>query len=66
MKVQCVLCDVIEEIEQDSPLAKKLRNHPTTTYMCRPCSHRIRINTEQRKLEGRLKKPTFHKENDGW
>ena len=32
MRVQCVLCDTIHELEDDSPLAKRLRNRPIHTY----------------------------------
>lgn len=66
MKVQCVLCDKIEEKDPNALIGKKLRNRPAATYMCNPCSQRIKINTEKRRMEGRLKTPTFHKEKDEW
>lgn len=66
MKVQCVLCDKIEEIDPDSLLGKKLRNHPNRTYMCQACADRITVNTEKRRLAGKLKQPTFHKVEDDW
>ncbi|MCF6410417.1 YlaI family protein [Pseudalkalibacillus salsuginis] len=52
MRVKCVLCDKIEKIEDQSPLAKKLRNRPIHTYMCQPCHSRIKVRTEERKTSG--------------
>ncbi|GIN57515.1 YlaI family protein [Lederbergia ruris] len=49
MKVQCVICHVHDTLEDDSSLAKKLRNRPIHTYMCPKCYERIRVNTEKRK-----------------
>ncbi len=48
MKVQCVICDQQSTIDTDSPLAKKLRNHPIHTYMCDICHDRIKVNTQAR------------------
>jgi uncharacterized protein YlaI len=48
MKVQCVICEKIEEIDTDSYLGKKLRNHPLKTYMCKSCHQRIAENTEKK------------------
>lgn len=66
MKVQCVLCEKIEEINPDSVLGKKLRHHPLSTYMCNSCTQRITENTEIRRKEGKLKTPTFHLQDDAW
>ncbi|KRG14126.1 YlaI family protein [Lederbergia galactosidilytica] len=49
MKVQCVICHAHGTLEDDSSLAKKLRNRPIHTYMCPECYERIRANTEKRK-----------------
>lgn len=46
MRVKCVICDTIENIDDYSPLAKKLRNRPIHTYMCEPCSERIEEKNE--------------------
>jgi uncharacterized protein YlaI len=66
MKVQCVICEKIEGIDEDSYLGKKLRNHPLSTYMCNPCHQRVAENTEKRRKEGRLPEPTFHQQDDEW
>ncbi|MCF6136959.1 YlaI family protein [Pseudalkalibacillus berkeleyi] len=52
MRVKCVLCDKIEKIKDESPLAKKLRNRPIHTYMCEACNSRIKDRTEERKASG--------------
>ncbi len=44
MRVQCVICDTINELDDDAPLAKKLRNRPIHTYMCNECYDRIAKN----------------------
>jgi uncharacterized protein YlaI len=48
MKVKCVLCDQIETLDDESPLAKKLRNRPIHTYMCGNCRERITERTRER------------------
>ena len=48
MRVKCVICDSINELDDDAPLAKKLRNRPIHTYMCNECDDRIAKNTEVR------------------
>jgi len=48
MRVKCVLCDNIENIDDDSPQAKKLRNRLNSTFMCQPCSERIKQKTLER------------------
>lgn len=55
MRVQCVICDKIEEINDDLPLAKKLRNRPIHTYMCQDCHDRIKERTEARFATGKFK-----------
>ncbi|HWK23894.1 MAG TPA: YlaI family protein [Ureibacillus sp.] len=52
MRVKCVICDSINELDDDIPLAKKLRNRPIHTYMCNECHDRISINTENRLATG--------------
>lgn len=47
MRVKCVLCDKIESIENESLQAKRLRNRPIHTYMCRPCETRITEKTQK-------------------
>lgn len=64
MKVKCVLCDKIESISSDLPLAKKLRNRPIHTYMCESCKERIRERTEARLKTGAFRKHHTEKEKD--
>ena len=52
MRVQCVVCDTIHELDDDLPLAKKLRNRPIHTFMCPTCDERIAKNTEKRLATG--------------
>jgi uncharacterized protein YlaI len=52
MRVKCVICDIINELEDDSPQAKKLRNRPIHTYMCNPCHKRIEDKTRVRLATG--------------
>lgn len=54
MKVQCVICDQESFIEEDSPLAKRLRNRPLQTFMCVTCSNRIKEKTEKRLATGKF------------
>ncbi|MFS0782447.1 YlaI family protein [Bacillus sp. 1P06AnD] len=58
MKVKCVICDTIETINNDSPVAKKLRNRPIHTYMCQVCHDRIAERTNDRLQTGNFQ---FHK-----
>lgn len=55
MRVQCVICDTIHELEDDSPLAKKLRNRPMHTYMCETCHDRIAQKTYERLATGNFR-----------
>lgn len=48
MEVKCSLCEKIEELDDDSPLAKKLRNRPIHTYMCDECHKRVTERTKER------------------
>lgn len=55
MRVKCVICDRIDRLEDDLPLAKKLRNRSITTYMCPECDERIRVKTEARVATGNFR-----------
>lgn len=55
MRVQCVVCDTIHDLDDDLPLAKKLRNRPIHTFMCVECETRIAENTEKRLATGNFK-----------
>lgn len=52
MRVKCVLCDKVENIVDETPLAKKLRNKPICTYMCQTCDDRITEKTVARLATG--------------
>lgn len=55
MRVQCVICESIHELEDDSPLAKKLRNRPIHTFMCETCHERISQKTMERIATGNFR-----------
>ena len=48
MRVKCSLCEKLETINDDTLVAKRLRNRPIHTYMCDDCQERIKIKTEAR------------------
>jgi len=52
MKVQCVICDKIESIEDDCLRAKRLRNRKLNMYLCNPCHERISKRTKERHQTG--------------
>lgn len=66
MRVKCVICDKIESIPGDSFQAKRLRNRPIHTFMCKQCEERIATRTKERIATGnfRLYKPKD--EEDDW
>lgn len=64
MKVQCVICDQQSFLEDEDPLAKKLRNRPIHTFMCDECSKRIRKNTEARFNSNHFKLYEYKQKDD--
>lgn len=54
MRVKCVICETINELPDDSPQSKKLRNRPIHTYMCDPCHDRIEEKTLARLATGQF------------
>ncbi|NMD71944.1 YlaI family protein [Bacillus sp. DNRA2] len=66
MRVKCFICDKIESIDDFSPLAKRLRNRPIHTYMCKPCEERITEKTNQRHASGNFKLYKPVSEDDNW
>lgn len=64
MKVQCVICDQQSFLEDEDPLAKKLRNRPIHTFMCEKCSERIRNNTEARFRTNHFKLYEYEQKDD--
>lgn len=55
MRVKCVICDAINNLDDELPLTKKLRNHPIHTYMCPSCNERIAQKTEERIATGKFR-----------
>lgn len=52
MRVQCVICDTVIDLDDNLPEAKKLRNRPIHTFMCSDCNERITKKTEARLATG--------------
>lgn len=46
MKIKCMICDRVNEVEDQSLLAKKMRNKPLTSYICTECHDRVAENTK--------------------
>lgn len=66
MRVQCVMCDKIETIEDETLVAKRLRNRPIHTYMCNECSERIEKQTKERIATGNFKLYESKKTEEDW
>ncbi|MCH1623929.1 YlaI family protein [Ferdinandcohnia quinoae] len=66
MKVKCVLCDKIEDLVDESSLAKRLRNRPIHTYMCMDCHDRIEQRTNERIATNKFKLYRKKKTEDDW
>lgn len=66
MRVQCVMCDKIETIEDETLVAKRLRNRPIHTYMCNECSERIETRTKERIATGNFKLYESKKTEEDW
>ena len=66
MRVKCVLCDKIENINSDTLQAKRLRNRPIHTYMCDTCNERIADKTNNRIATGNFKLYRSRVKKDDW
>ncbi len=55
MKVKCVLCDIIENIDSNCLQAKRLRNRRIHMYICKTCYARVEKNTNERHASGNFK-----------
>jgi uncharacterized protein YlaI len=66
MRVKCVLCDKIESIEDETLIAKRLRNRPIHTYMCNPCHQRIEEKTNLRLATGNFRLYREKKLKEEW
>lgn len=77
MRVKCSICDKIETIDDDTLIAKRLRNRPIHTYMCQECHDRIAKNrgtaengkiyfspgTAEKRKSQKIKRPLNHTEH---
>jgi uncharacterized protein YlaI len=66
MRVKCVLCDQIDTIADESLLAKRLRNRPIHTYMCKECYDRIAEKTKARLATGKFRIYRSTLSDDEW
>lgn len=66
MRVKCVICDKIESIEDETLLAKRLRNRPIHTYMCKSCNERIAEKTKARAETGNFRLYRTRLKKDEW
>lgn len=66
MRVKCVICDKVETIEDETLIAKRLRNRPIHTYMCNSCNERIEVRTNERIATGKFKLYQDKKTDDTW
>ncbi|MFZ4450290.1 YlaI family protein [Salibacterium aidingense] len=66
MKVKCVICDTVQDLNDNDPLAKKLRNRPIHTYMCDDCYERIEKRTHERWATGHFRPYRSPKSDEEW
>ncbi|HYK71876.1 MAG TPA: YlaI family protein [Pseudoneobacillus sp.] len=66
MRVKCVICDKVETIENESLVAKRLRNRPIHTFMCKDCEERIAERTKIRLDSGKFQFNRPKTEKDDW
>lgn len=55
MQVKCSICDKVEDIEEYSLQAKKLRNRRIYMYLCDSCYDRIEQKTNKRLATGKFR-----------
>ncbi|QFT88722.1 hypothetical protein FIU87_08705 [Bacillus sp. THAF10] len=66
MRVKCVICEKIESIDDETLIAKRLRNRPIHTYMCDECHDRIEKKTLARKATGNFRLYEQKQNQDEW
>ncbi|ANB57562.1 hypothetical protein GFC29_254 [Anoxybacillus sp. B7M1] len=66
MRVKCVLCEQMDTIDDESLLAKRLRNRPIHTYMCEQCHERIAEKTKARLATGKFRIYRSSESHDEW
>jgi len=64
MDVKCPICDKVSHIDENSPLAKRLRNRRKHLYLCPECDDRIGIKTKARHATGNFRLYEEKKEVD--
>ncbi|MBO1003555.1 YlaI family protein [Pseudogracilibacillus auburnensis] len=64
MQVQCVLCDKIESINDNSYEAKRLINKRIQSYLCQTCYDRIETNTKKRHETGKFNLYRSNRKNE--
>lgn len=55
MRAKCMICDRIDTLDDESPIAKRLRNRPIHTYLCDSCYERITVRTIERWETGKFR-----------
>lgn len=55
MRVQCAICDQIDTIQDNTFIAKRLKNHSFQSYLCDTCKERITEKTLMRKKTGNFR-----------
>ncbi|WP_226034588.1 YlaI family protein [Aquibacillus saliphilus] len=55
MRVKCVICDSIDNIDGNSLQAKRLRNRRIHMYLCPTCDTRIGEKTKKRLATGNFR-----------
>lgn len=63
MDVQCVICETIEQIDENSAQAKKLVNRRISSYLCKECDERIAKKTKERHKTGKFQLYNSNKKN---
>ncbi|HDX9576622.1 YlaI family protein [Bacillus cytotoxicus] len=66
MRVKCILCDKIEDLNDENPVAKRLRNRPIHTFMCNQCANRIAERTLERQATGNFRLYRDKTVDDEW
>lgn len=66
MRVKCMLCDKREMLDDENPVAKRLRNRPIHTYMCDECNERIKGRTLERHATGKFRLYRDKAVDDEW
>lgn len=64
MEVKCPICDEINQIDNNSILAKHMRNRRKHIYLCPTCDERIAIKTKARHATGKFRLYQEKKEVD--